>query len=58
MLLQLELAETHGLEPKRVSEILFSLAETHKDKEDYCKAIEFYKKELSIWADHPNEVTY
>ena len=39
-----------------MSEILFSLAETHSDKEEYDSALDYHMKELLIWSDHPNEV--
>ena len=40
-----------------MGDILFSIAETYNDKEEYDKALEYYERELSVWNDHPKEVS-
>ena len=54
---QLELAETHGREPRELSAICVSVACCHSDCKQHSKALEMYKKELQYWnEDNPNEV--
>ena len=45
------------MDSKRISSVLFSLAETHCDRGEYKEALQYYERELTIWADHPIEVT-
>ena len=52
---QLTIATTHGVEPKELSKILFSVAETLVDNEQYEEALKYYEKELDV-CEQPNEV--
>ena len=53
--IQLDIATSHGMEPKEVSKILFSIAETLADKKQYNEAMSYYQKELDM-CEQPEEV--
>ena len=53
---QLTLAIDHGLEPKELSKIYFSVAETLSDNGQHDEALGYYDKELDMWSGHPAEV--
>ena len=58
LLWKLKLAEDHGLEPKEISKIYFSLAETLVDNQEFSTALEYYKKELDLWSNSAIEVSW
>lgn len=53
---QLNLATDHGVEPRELSKIFFSLAVTLTDIGQYEEALSYYEKELEMWSGNPAEV--
>lgn len=47
-----------GIEGRKLSSLYFSIAESYKDCDQYEEALEYYKKEMSLYDDSSIEVRF